>query len=408
MRVLHPISKPILPHGGDVCILGSTGSIGVSTLEVIDAIKDRDFRIKSLVCGYNVDLLIKQALKYNPSYVACADKNAYQTLKNALPNIKIYVGDEGILEVCNQQYHYVMSAIVGKAGLKPTITAAKQGTVIALANKECVVVGGNAFMDEIEKRGAVLFPVDSEHSALYHLKSTKNRISKYIITASGGPFRDKSPDFLSTVTVQDALKHPNWSMGAKISVDSATMANKGLELIEAKTLFGLKSTQIDAVIHRQSIVHGMVVLTDGAVKLYACEPDMKIAIGASLNYGSFNHYCFVKHIDFNQSFSWDFEPINLQKYPCFRLAKETIDSHFLLPTVFNAANEVAVAAFLNRKIAFNDIAIIIEKVLNYFKIKDLDKNTCNTSLDTYIKLHDYAEIVSYDIVETLYRTKKVH
>jgi 1-deoxy-D-xylulose-5-phosphate reductoisomerase len=408
MRCLHPISKPILPYGGDVCILGSTGSIGVATLEVIKQIKDRDFRIKSLICGYNKELLVKQALEFKPSYVACADENAYKFLKEHLLHTKIYIGAEGILKVCEQHYDYVMSAIVGMAGLLPTITAAQQGTVIALANKECVVIGGDAFINEIDKRGAVLFPVDSEHSALYHLKSTKNRIDKYIITASGGPFRDKNIDDFKNITVQEALKHPNWTMGSKISIDSATMANKGLELIEAKILFNLKNTQIDAVIHRQSIVHGMISLCDGALKLYASNPDMKIAIGASLNYGSLNQYSYIDKIDFSRPFSWDFEPIDYLKYPCFALAKQAIDSHFLLPTVFNAANDIAVHAFLNQQISFCDIGLIIENVLKQFKSSILNNNTCNQQLDNYIKIYAQAEASAIEQVETLKNNVKVY
>lgn len=406
MRILHPIASPIMPDGGDVCILGSTGSVGVSTLQVLDKITDRPFRIKSLVCGYNVDLLIDQALRYKPSYVACADDTAYKKLKEALPHCKIFVGEAGILEVCDKRADYVMSAIVGKAGLLPTITAAKEGTVIALANKECVVVGGLAFISEIHKKGAFIFPVDSEHSALYHLKSTSNRIEKYIITASGGPFLDKSVEFLKNVTVKDALKHPNWDMGAKISVDSATMANKGLELIEAKILFSLKDTQIDAVIHKQSIVHGIVTFADGAIELYASQPDMQIPIAASLNYGAFNHYKFAEPIDFSSGFSWSFEPIDMQKFPCFALAKRAMCGHFLLPTVFNAVNEVAVKAFLNQEISFNDIAILIEEAINHFESKKINDNLDNKNLNCYLDVHDDVESLSRDLVASLNNNKK--
>ncbi len=395
-----------MPDGGDVCILGSTGSVGTATLRVIDKITDRPFRVKSLVCGHNVDLLIEQALRYKPSYVACFDDTAYIKLKEALPHIKIFVGEAGVLEVCDKKADYVMSAIVGKAGLLPTITAAKEGTVVALANKECVVVGGQAFMRELHKRGAFIFPVDSEHSALYHLKSTRNRIEKYLITASGGPFLEKSVDFLKNVTVQEALKHPNWRMGAKISIDSATMANKGLELIEAKILFGLKDTQIDAVIHKQSIVHGIVTFADGAIKLYASQPDMHIPIAASLNYGAFNHYNFADTIDFSKAFSWDFSPIDMVKFPCFALAKRAMSGHFLLPTVFNAVNEIAVRAFLNQEICFNDIAILIEKVINHFEGVKIDENFDKNSLKCYLNAHDKAEAFSYDLVASLDKNKK--
>ncbi len=406
MRILHPIASPVLPDGGDICILGSTGSVGVTTLQVIDKITDRPFRVKSLVCGHNVDLLIEQALRYKPSYVACLDDTVYKKLKEALPHTQIYVGQEGILEVADKKADYVMAAIVGKAGLLPTITAAKEGTVVALANKECVVVGGQAFIHEIQKRGALIFPVDSEHSALYHLKSSRNRIKDYIITASGGPFLDKPIEFLKNVTVADALKHPNWTMGAKISIDSATMANKGLELIEAKILFGLKDAQIDAVIHRQSIVHGIVTFFDGAVQLYASNPDMQIPIAASLNYGAFNSYNFVEPIAFSQAFSWDFQPIDMVKFPCFALAKRAMNGHFLLPTIFNAANEIAVHAFLNQEISFNDIAIIIEKVIDKMchNISDYHHDIYN--LNDYLNIHDTAEALSYDIVLSYNHTKE--
>ena len=407
MRILHPISVPVMPNGGDVCILGSTGSVGIATLQVLDKILDRPFRVKSLVCGKNTDLLIKQALQYKASYVACADVGGYGKLRDALPQTKIFAGEEGVLELCDQKADYVMSAIVGKAGLLPTITAAKQGTVIALANKESIVVGGQAFVHEIDKRGAVIFPVDSEHSALYHLKSTRNPIEKYIITASGGPFRDMSIADLKNVTIQDALRHPNWNMGAKISVDSATMVNKGLELIEAKTLFNLKNTQIDALIHKQSVVHGMVTFADGAVALYASQPDMQLSIGASLNYGAVNRYNFTKPIDFTSAFSWNFEPINMQKYPCFALSKRAMCGHHLLPTVFNAANEIAVEAFLQQKISFNDIAIIIETVINYFDTQEMKNKMDNQNLNFYVKTHHDAETVAHDSIASLYKNKKV-
>jgi 1-deoxy-D-xylulose-5-phosphate reductoisomerase len=249
--------------------------------------------------------------------------------------------------------------------------------------------------------------VDSEHSALYHLKSTRNPIEKYIITASGGPFRDMSIDDLQHVTIQDALKHPNWNMGAKISVDSATMANKGLELIEAKILFNLKNTQIDALIHKQSVVHGMVTFADGAVALYASRPDMQLSIGASLNYGAVNQYNFAKPIDFTSAFLWDFEPINMQKYPCFALSKRAMCGHYLLPTVFNAANEIAVEAFLQQKISFNDIAIIIETVMDYFDTQEMKNKMDNQNLNFYVKTHHDAEAVSHDSIASLYKNKKV-
>lgn len=406
MTILHPISKPVMPYGGDVAILGSTGSIGVATLDVLRQISDRPFRVKSLVCGHNTELLIRQALEFKPQYVACAHQDAYQTLKDALPDCQIYVGQDGILEVCAKGADYVMSAIVGQAGLLPTITAAKQDTVIALANKECIVVGGQAFLNEIEKKGAVIFPVDSEHSALYHLKSGIQKIDRYTITASGGPFLDRDIDDLKNVTISDALKHPNWDMGHKISIDSATMANKGLELIEAKILFDLKDTQIDAVIHRQSIIHGLVSYKDGAVKLYASRPDMHLAIGASLNYGAFNAYCFAKPIDFtHQAFSWDFEPINTQKFPCFELAKRAMSGHFLLPAIFNAANEVAVEAFLKQKIMFIDIAIIIKKVIDYIEPSIAQEKTDIKNLTHYLDIHKKAEQKAWDFVAEISNKK---
>ena len=334
--------------------------------------------------------------------------NKFQTLKDALPHVKIHVGEQGILEVCDKKADYVMSAIVGQAGLRPTITAAQEGTVIALANKECVVVGGDAFLTEIHNRGAVIFPVDSEHSALYHLQSLSSRIENYLLTASGGPFRDKSIEFLKNVTPKQALKHPNWNMGAKISVDSATMANKGLELIEAKMLFSLKTNQIDAVIHKQSIVHGIVTFSDGSIKLYASNPDMQICIGASLNYGALNRYNFVRPIDFTQSFSWDFEPIDTNKFPCFLLAKRAMQGYKFLPAVFNAANEIAVSAFLKQEIHFNDIAIIIENVINYFDKCDFEKESHNLTLDFYIRIHEQAEALAYDYVKSLNYKNKVN
>ena len=323
MKALFPFSQEILLDGGNVAILGSTGSIGVNCLKVLDQLKlkKRPFKICSLVAGSNYKKLAEQAACYHPDSIALFDKEKYQDLKSELQNYqgKILCGEEGVLELASQKNDYVMSAIVGTAGLKPTLAAAQKDTIIALANKECLVTGGAIFLNEIAKNGAYLFPVDSEHSALYHLMAgqKENHISKYYITASGGPFRERALESFDSITPEQAVAHPNWSMGSKISVDSATMMNKGLELIEAAYLFGLSHDQLEAVIHPQSLVHGMLRNHQGELLLLASQPDMKIPIWSSLCYGS--DVQMKQYFDPLDPFHMSFSVIDEKRYPAFFL-----------------------------------------------------------------------------------------
>lgn len=376
MSFLFPFSETILPGGGDVTILGSTGSIGVNCLAVLDQLKnkDREFRIKSLVAGTNFKKLAAQAEKYNPDAIALYDKKKYHALKDFLPNYngEILCGEEGVLELASRKSDYVMSAIVGTAGLKPTLAAAQQGTVIGLANKECVVTGGSVFLHEIEKKGAFLFPVDSEHSALYHLMAGQkiSEIDKYYITASGGPFRTLPLEDFKNITIDQAVAHPNWSMGQKISVDSATMMNKGLELIEAAYLFDLHPNQIDALIHPQSLVHGMIRNHQGEMMMLASNPDMKIPIWSSLCYGT--QTFMQRYFDPLTSFQMGFSPIDAKRYPAFECAKSALQKGGFAPLILNAANEIAVEKFLNKKIEFIGISCFVSDVMD--KVEDMIKN----------------------------------
>lgn len=380
MGFLFPFSDKILPYGGTVSVLGSTGTIGVNCLKIILDIhsKNRPFCVQSLVAGQNYKLLSQQARIYQPKIIALENKHFYQDLKSELFDYQgeIVCGDEGVLYAASQRADYVMSAIVGTAGLNPTMASAHQGTVIALANKECLVTGGACFLNHIRKQGAFLFPVDSEHNALYMVMKSldKQDISHYYITASGGAFRDVPLSEFKNITHHQAQTHPNWNMGAKICVDSATMMNKGLELIEAVLLFGLNPKQCDAVLHPQSVVHGMVTNYNGEMHLLASMPDMKIPIWSSLNYGSdtrmqrvFNPFDFQ-----NISFS----VIDKARYPLFYLAKNILLMGGYMPAILNAVNEIAVNLLCRNKISFAFMADFvqnsIDKVQNDLKNESFD------------------------------------
>lgn len=367
MTCLFPFDHAVLPEGGTITILGSTGSIGKNTLAVFDILKEkssRSFHIKSLCAHKDYKTLAQQACTYHPDYIALYDTHYYKDLKALLGGYSgtILMGEEGVLELASQKSDYVMSSIVGVAGLKPTLCAAQKGTVIALANKECVVSGGALFLNEIRRKGAYLFPVDSEHNALYHLLShmPKEQIAHYYITASGGALRDLPLDQMDHVTKADVLKHPNWSMGAKISVDSATMFNKGLELIEACILFGLRPDQCDALLHPQSKVHAMISNTQGEMHFLASQPDMKIPIFSSLSFG--NKDKMDQYFDVKNSFSLDFSQINSERYPLFDIAKKALQMGQGAPLMINAANEVAVEAFLQEKISYLNMQKLVKKI----------------------------------------------
>jgi 1-deoxy-D-xylulose-5-phosphate reductoisomerase len=342
----------------DVVILGSTGSIGVQALEIIDANPGK-FRVVALTAaGNNVELLVAQAAKFKVSVVGVTN-NADQ-VRHALPGVQVIDGPHASTEVAAITCDVVLNAITGSIGLAPTLAALRVGNVLALANKESLVAGGDMVM-ALAKPGQLL-PVDSEHSALWQaLKSgTKNEVSKLILTASGGPFRDR--DDLSTVTVAEALAHPTWAMGPVVTINSSTLVNKGLEIIEAHYLFEIPYTQIDAVIHPQSVVHSFVEFIDGSTIAQASPPNMKGPIAYALSYPDRLAKASIP-IDWSASSTWSFAPIDTVKFPAVDLARRCGSLGGGLPAIFNAANEVAVAAFLDSHIGYSAIIDTVDAVV---------------------------------------------
>ena len=350
-----------------IAILGSTGSIGTQALEVI-ADSHLDFEVYALTANNNVDLLIEQARKFCPEHVAIGNDSLYQKLKAALADlpIKVYAGSEAIAQVAEMQpIDIVLTAMVGYSGLRPTISAIKAGKKIALANKETLVVAGELICQlAIDNRVSIL-PVDSEHSAIFQCLAGEgdNAIEKLILTASGGPFRTKSLDELRQVTCKQALKHPNWDMGAKITIDSASLMNKGFEIIEAKWLFGVTPQQIEVVVHPQSIIHSMVQFTDGSIKAQLGMPDMKLPIQYALTYPDRVKSNFPR-FDFSQATQFTFEQPDLKRFRNLAFAYHAMDKGGNMPCVLNAANEIVVAAFLKEQIGFLQMSDIIESVMN--------------------------------------------
>jgi len=349
----------------NIGILGSTGSIGRSSLEVIANFPDR-FRVRYLTAKKNTKLLHKQIRKFHPEAVAVADYASAIELKRAVNgSIKIFVGDEGVREIASQKdTDIVINALVGFAGLHPTLDAIKLGKTVALANKETLVVGGELITKSLKKYGAKLIPIDSEHSAILQCltgEKTEN-IRQLILTASGGPFRTMEKNRFKHVTVREALNHPNWKMGSKITIDSATLMNKGLEVIEAYWLFGLPPEKIDVVIHPQSIIHSMVEFVDGSVKAQLGIPDMKIPIQYALTYPDRAPSKFAR-VDFVRLGTITFLKPDKKKFRCLALAYDALATGGTAPAILNAANEVAVHLFLNGIITFDRIPKIIRNAL---------------------------------------------
>ena len=350
----------------NIAILGSTGSIGTQALDVVRA-NPTMFSVEVLTGNGNVDLLIKQAIEFNPNAVVVADETKYQYVKEALNphDIKVFAGKKAIAEVVEMDsIDLVLTAIVGYAGLESTLAAINAGKQIALANKETLVVAGELVTKLAKEKGVNLYPVDSEHSAIFQCLAGEfhNPIEKIYLTASGGPFRGKDKTFLSTVKKEQALKHPNWDMGAKITIDSASLMNKGLEVIEAKWLFGLKAEQIDVIVHPQSIVHSIVQFTDGSMKAQMGLPDMKLPIQYAMAYperikSDFPRFNFINYPQLT------FEPVDTKTFRNLALAFEAMNKGGNAPCVLNAANEVAVEAFLKDKIGFLQMSDIVEQCL---------------------------------------------
>jgi len=371
-----------------IAILGSTGSIGVTALKVIRQNLDR-YQLIALTAGKNIGLLLEQIEEFRPKAVAVLDKEDAQQIREILKNntMEIYFGEEGFVRVATlDEVDMVISSITGAAGLVPTFAAIKAGKDIALANKETMVMAGPIVMEEARRRNVSIIPVDSEHSAILQSLQghSKGDIKRIILTASGGPFRNLSLQDMIHVTPEQALKHPNWNMGNKITIDSATMMNKGLEVIEAKWLFDLAVDQIDILIHPQSIIHSMVEYKDGAIIAQLGLPDMTIPISYALSYP---HH--IKNdlppLELENIGTLSFEKPDLKRFRCIKLAYKAIEIGGSMPTVMNGANEVAVDSFLKRKIGFLDIPLIIEKVMSLHEPFSVDNITSVIEADKWAR-----------------------
>lgn len=372
----------------NIAILGSTGSIGRQTLDIIRENRE-EYNVISITANSNITLFEQQIKEFEPEIAVIMEETKYKDLSaKVTKNTEIMTGNDGLIcAVTLDKIDVVISSIVGIAGLIPTFHAVKCGKKIALANKETLVAGGSLIMDLAKKNNSSIIPVDSEHSAIFQCIGNNNpkNISKLILTASGGPFRNKTEDELLKVTLEDALKHPNWSMGNKISIDSATMMNKGLEVIEAKWLFDIELENIEVCIHPQSIIHSMVEFVDGAVMAQMGLPDMKIPIQYALTYPD-RMYIKGDRLNIIKAKSLDFFEPDTKKFPCLKLAYEALKAGDSACVVLNGANEEAVKLFMDKKISFRDISYLIQKVLNSNDFKQTN------SLEDIIELDKWAKI----------------
>ncbi len=385
-----------------IAILGSTGSIGTQALEVVQQHPGR-FSVELLTAQHNADLLIKQAAAFRPREVVIGNRQLSPKVTDALSplGIKVYSGEESIVQAVGQsEADTVLTALVGYSGLLPTLEAIGAGKQIALANKETMVVAGELVSDLAAQKKVSIYPVDSEHSAIFQCLTGEegNPVEKIILTASGGPFRGRKSDFLATVTKAQALKHPNWSMGAKITIDSATLMNKGLEVIEAKWLFGVTTEQIDVVVHPQSIIHSMVQFRDGSIKAQLGLPDMRLPIQYALSFPERLESAFPR-FDFTNFPSFTFEKPDMETFQCLSLAYQALEKGGNVPCIVNAANEIAVDAFLREKIGFPDIARFIEKSMA--QIAFVENPTLGDYVDTDRETRAYtSELVTNGICWT--------
>jgi len=379
----------------NVAIFGSTGSIGTQALDVISAYPDK-FQVEVLTAQNNAGLLIEQARKYQPNAVVIANESLYVKVKEALASepIKVYAGEKALCSVAQMEtIDVVLTALVGYSGLKPTVSAIEAGKTIALANKETLVVAGELITRLAREKGVNIYPVDSEHSAIFQciVGEFHNPIEKIILTASGGPFRGKKRQDLLSVTKAQALKHPNWSMGAKITIDSASLMNKGLEVIEAKWLFGLKPDQVEVVVHPQSIIHSLVQFGDGSIKAQLGLPDMRLPIQYALTYPD-RYPSSLPRFDFANYPSLTFEKPDMETFRNLALAFHALEQGGNMPCVLNAANEVAVAEFLQDKVGFMEMSDIVEKCLS--KVKYIK----SPSLEDYVDSDKEARIAASELI----------
>ena len=370
-----------------VTILGSTGSVGCSTVDLIERNLDR-FSVEAMSARNNVALLAEQARKLRPRLAVVADENCYGALKEALAGtgIEIAAGRQGLIAAAQQPSDWVMAAIVGAAGLESTLAAVRRGAIVALANKESLVCAGDLVTAEVARSGARLIPVDSEHSAIFQVFDFDSieSIERIILTASGGPFREFSLEQMAGVTPEQAVAHPNWDMGAKISVDSATMMNKGLEVIEAHYLFGLPSEKIEVLVHPQSVIHSCVAYVDGSVLAQMGAPDMRTPIAYALAWPE-RMGAPVARLDLAALGKLTFEAPDLQRFPALHLARQALQGGRAAPTILNAANEIAVAAFLGRRIRFLDIARVVETALSVVPNRPIATIADVLEIDTFAR-----------------------
>ena len=400
-RDMQPISDlaPVLARR--LTVLGSTGSVGAATLDVVRFARshygEESFPLEAITAYRNADALIRNAREMKPKAVAVGDSSLYGEVKSGLSGtgIEVLVGREGILDAARRPSDMVMSAIVGAAGLAPTLEALERGAMVALANKECVVAAGAIFRRVAKEKRGVLIPVDSEHNAAFQLLNfdQSHAIEKVTLTASGGPFRNWSVERMALATPEQAVSHPNWSMGAKISVDSATLMNKGLELIEAHILFGLPPEKLDIVIHAQSLVHCLVAYADGSVLAHLAAPDMKTPIAHALAWPQ-RIVSPARRLDFTEFAQFTFEKPDPQRFPSLQLARACLQAGGAAPTILNAANEVAVEHFLGRRIGFLGIARTVERTLSALA-RDLNREAPST-LDDVLALDGAARARAHE------------
>ena len=381
-----------------LAILGSTGSIGTQTLDIVRLFPNK-FKVRAFSAHSNVDLLIEQALEFGPECVVIGKKELYGRLKEALSHkdIDVLVGAEGMKVAATlDSVDTVVAAVVGFAGLESVIAGIKANKVIALANKETLVAAGSLVNDLLAEHNGTLLPVDSEHSAIFQclVGEPEDSIEKLILTASGGPFRTRPANTFPSITRQEALNHPNWSMGAKITIDSATLMNKGLELIEARWMFDIPSDRIDVLVHPQSIIHSMVLFNDGSTKAQLGVPDMKVPIQYALSYPE-RWEAPHPRLDWSTIATLDFEPPDLEKFPCLRLAYAALEQGGVSPAVLNAANEAAVDLFLRDLVRYVDIPIIVEDALGRFG------GPLHPTLNDIVEAHQ--AVIGY--VQELYRVR---
>jgi len=388
-----------------ICVLGSTGTIGVNTLDVVSRHTDK-YKLVALTANQADEKLYQQCIEYNPQYAVLVNADAAQRLKNRLDtedvDTEVLSGVESLEKVASlDNVDQVMAAIVGAAGLLPTLAAARAGKRILLANKEALVMSGNIFMKEVELHNAQLLPIDSEHNAIFQCMPVDYEkglqqagINKILLTASGGPFRTRAMNTLHNVTPEEAIAHPNWEMGRKISVDSATMMNKGLEVIEACWLFNTQASMIQVVLHSQSVIHSMVSYTDGSVLAQMGNPDMRTPIAHAMAWPQ-RITSGVEPLDIFKVAKLEFEKPDFGRFPCLAMAYEALNEGGTSTTVLNAANEIAVDAFLNRQLSFTNIARVIEKTLENTTRVEAD------SLQTILQTDSHARLISAEWVKKL-------